>query len=204
MGIEMATAAMDRVWQMGQEEPAIVEMPEAPRHPWWHALLVPPNREVKAAEWLERFIPTLFLPTFTRQVFRSRRCFIRQSRRCAVLPGMLFAPVEALDIPRRREVFDHARVRGFMRSSDGLPQIIHKRDIDEIKRMEAEQNLPPEAKGTFFKLNQQVRFTRDSLESWGRGTVFEIASKTRIGVEVGRLFGRTTKVYVPASEIEAL
>lgn len=177
---------------------------EPHRSPWWHALLVPPNRELKAEEWLSRFMSDVYVPKFTRQVCRSRKFRINVARRCAVIPGMVFVPVEAIDIPRRADVFAQARVRGFMRSSDGLPQIIHKRDIVEIERMEAEQNLPPEAKGVLFKCGQQVRFVRDILETWGEGTIFEIVSKTRIGVEVKRLFGRTTRIYVPVTEIEAL
>lgn len=175
---------------------------EAPRSPWWHALLVPPNREVKSKEWLERFMPEVYLPSYSK-VVRGIRGRLSGRRSCAAIPGMLFAPVEALDIPRRREVFDYARVRGFMRSSDGLPQIIHLRDIDRIKVLEARLNLPPEAKGTFFRLKQRVQFVDGLFDSW-RGMVFEIASEARIGVEVDYLFGRKTKVYVPASEIEAI
>lgn len=186
---------MDRVWG---------DIAEPHRSPWWHALLVPPNRELKAEEWLCRFMTDVYVPKFTRQVCRSRKFRINVARRCAVIPGMVFVPVETLDIPRRDEVFAYAHVRGFMRSSDGLPQIIHKRDIDEIRRIEKIENLPKEAKGVLFKTGQQVRFVRDILEHWGDGKIFEIASKTRIGVEVKRLFGRTTRIYVPVSEIEAL
>lgn len=204
MGIEMATAAMDRVWQMGHEPVPAATESSYTGFPWWHALLVPPNREVKAAEWLQRFMLVVYLPTYTKQVCRSRRSRLHVARLCAAIPGMLFVPVEALDVERRDEVFDYARVRGFMRSSDGLPQIIRKAQIEQIRLLEAKLNLPPEAKGVFFKRGQAVRFTSDILESWGTGTIFEIASEARIGVEVDRLFGRTVKVYVPASEIEAM
>lgn len=194
------TATMGKVWNSAA--PINPDVVEAPRSPWWHALLVPPNREVKSREWLERFMPEVYLPQYSK-VVRGLRGRQSGRRLCAALPGMLFAPLEALDIPRRREVFDHARVRGFMRSSDGLPQIIHLRDINKIKLLERKLNLPPEAKGTFFRVGQRVQFVDGLFDAW-QGTVFEIASESRIGVEVDHLFGRKTKVYVPASEIEAL
>jgi hypothetical protein len=191
----------NRAWKsVAASNPDVVDPPQSP---WWHALLVPPNREVKSRDWLARFMPEVYLPSFNKQVCRSRHLRVHTTRRCAALPGMLFAPVEALDIPKRREVFDYARVRGFMRSSDGLPQIIHLRDINKIKLLEAKLNLPPEAKGVFFKVGERVRFVDGLFESW-QGTIFEIASESRIGVEVDHLFGRKTKVFVPASEIEAL
>lgn len=185
--------------KIAASNPDVIELPQSP---WWHALLVPPNREVKSKDWLERFMPEVYLPKYSK-VVRGLRGRMSTRRSCAAIPGMVFAPVEALDIPRRDEVFNYARVRGFMRSSDGLPQIIHLRDIYKIKLLEAKLNLPPEAKGTFFRLSQRVQFVDGLFDAW-QGTVFEIASETRIGVEVDYLFGRKTKVYVPASEIEAI
>jgi len=172
--------------------------------PWWHGLLVQPNSERKAADWLRRVNVYPYVPTFTKQVRCGVRSRAHRAKLCAALPGMIFIPQEMMDMPRRDEVFDYAGVRGYIRTTDGSPKPISKADIELIRLMEAKLNLPPEAKGTFFKVGQGVQFTGDILSSWGTGTIFAIASESRIGVEVKALFGRTTKVYVPASEIEAL
>lgn len=172
---------------------------------WWHALLVEPNREQKAAEWLAKLRVFVYLPTFTKRVFISRMSRLRRCKLYPALPGMLFVPQEMMDIPRRDEVFKFAHVRGYIRSSSGYPTMIAKSDIELIRLMEAKLNLPPEAKGVLFKMGQRVTFTNTLFGySWGNGVIIEIASESRIGVEVDCLFGRKTKVYVPASEIEAL
>jgi transcription antitermination factor NusG len=173
--------------------------------PWWHALLVEPNREQKSAEWLAKVDVHVYLPTFTRRVFISRASRLRRAKLYAALPGMLFVPQEMMNIERRDEVFQFARIRGYIRTSDGYPKLIAKSDIELIRLMEAKLNLPPEAKGVLFKMGQRVGFINPLYGyAWGNGTIVEIASESRIGVEVDHLFGRKTKVYVPASEIEAL
>lgn len=195
-------AAMDRVWGMGTQEPQ-APLREYSGFPWWHVLLVQPNREQKSAEWLKRVNVFVYLPTFTKQVCRRGRGHV--ARLYAALPGMLFVPCEIIDIPRRNEVFDHAHVRGFIKTATGYPAMVPKADIELIRLLEGKLNLPPEAKGVFFKCGQQVRFKDGSLwQSWGGGRIFDIVSEARIGVEVHGLFGRTTPVYVPASEIEAM
>lgn len=173
--------------------------------PWWHALLVEPNRETKAADWLKRVNVFAYLPTFTKQIRHDARQRSHRAKLCAALPGMIFIPQDMMDIPRRDEVFKYAHVNGYIRASDRKPKMIAKADIELIRLMEAKLNLPPEAKGVLFRVGQRVTFT-DNLYawSWGNGTIIEIASEHRIGIEVDHLFGRTTRVYVPASEIEAL
>lgn len=174
--------------------------------PWWHALLVEPNREPKSAKWLiDHTSIHPYLPTFSK-VVRRRGAGPNSCRRlCAAISGMMFVPQEMMDIPRRREVFEYAHISGFIRDNKGGPKLISKADIELIRLMEAKLNLPPEAKGVVFKTGQQVRFSNDLYDlAWGTGRIIEIASESRIGVEVASLFGRATKVYVPAHEIEAV
>jgi hypothetical protein len=171
---------------------------------WWHVLLTAPNHETAAAEWLqEQSAALIYLPLFARQVrCRGRKHHVRL---CAVIPGMLFAPVEIMEMARRDEVLEFAGVRDFIRGSNGDPARVSEGEIDKIRVIEAKLNLPPEAKGVLFKKTQEVRFRDEVLNAfWGSGIIFEIASETRIGVEVKTLFGRPGKVYVPASEIEAM
>lgn len=172
--------------------------------PWWHVLLVEPNREEKSAQWLAKVHVHVYLPTYSK-VVKRRGPSVACRRLFAALPGMLFVPQEMMNIPRRDEVFQFARVRGYIRTSDGYPKMVGKSDIELIRLMEAKLNLPPEAKGVLFKKGERVTFTNMLYGySWGNGTIVEIASESRIGVEVDHLFGRKTKVYVPASEIESI
>lgn len=187
--------------------------PEPPRFdpdsyagfPIWNVLLVPPNGEAKAAEMLtEQFHVGVYLPSFTRQI--RRRGKVHGHRLCAAMPGLLFAPQELLAIPRREEVFDLSRVRGFMRATDGQLATLTKDQIEIIRHIEAKLNLPPPKDGMpSFRVGERVRFAKDLYAAfWGEGVVFEVASGRRVGVEVKKLFGRPTRVYVAASEIEVM
>jgi hypothetical protein len=168
----------------------------------WLVMLTQPGRERKAAERLERVHAVIYLPQFSKQMKCRGR--MHANRLFAVVPGMLFAPSEILEIERRDETLEWAGVRDFIRDGYGHPALATKADIERIRIMEALLNLPPEAKGVLFKLGQRVRFTNDLWQGWGAGRIFEIASETRIGVEVEKLFGRPAKIYVAASEIEAM
>lgn len=172
--------------------------------PWWLAVLVEPNREKKAADWLERLKVPVYLPQFARQ----RRARGRQHavRMCAVLPGMLFVPNILMENDRHEEIFDYAHVRGFIRSSNGQLANISNGDIDIIRQIEAKLNAPPaKIVPIQFKVGQAVRFRNDLYAAfWGDGMVKEVVNSGRIGVNVRKLFGGPQKVYVPAAEIEVL
>lgn len=168
----------------------------------WLVMLTPPGREKKAAERLDRVHVSIYLPQFTKQV--NCRGHLHASRLCAAVPGTLFAPSEILAIERRDDTLAWAGVRDFIRNGDGLPAFASKDDIEKIRVMEALLNLPPEAKGVLFKLGQRVRFKNDFWAGWGTGQIFEIASEARIGLWVEKLLGRTAKMYVAASQIEAM
>lgn len=177
---------------------------ERPIFPWWHALLVAPGREQKSADWLrDKAAIEVYWPHYTKQIGRKRAGQKRRTRLAGAIPGMLFAPIDFLH-NLTDEMLEFAHIYGFMLGCDREPARLTKIDIEKVRNMEARLNLPPEAKGVLFKLGEKVRFTDDLFTDWGDGTIFEIASEARIGVEVTRLFGRATKVYVPASEIEAM
>lgn len=179
--------------------PDVVDIRE--RFARWYIMLTAPNREQKAAERLERLHVPIYLPMFTKQV--NGRGRLHLPRLCAVIPGMLLAPCEIASLDNRDDALEWAGVLDFIRTGDGLPYVTTKDDVERIRIMEAKLNLPPEAKGVLFKVGQAVRFKSD-FSFWGKGTIFEIASEARIGLWVERLFGRTCKVYAPASEIEAM
>lgn len=175
--------------------------------PWWYALRIRPNRETKAADYLSLFNVFAYVPRFSKVV---RRPGNRTGRKlCAATPGLIFIPVEMVDIPRRDEIFRFARVQGFLSGAEGKPKRLSKADIELIRIMEAKLNAPPNSfvdrKGALLKVGQQVGFV-DPLFSkgWGSATVFEVAAEHRIGVEVVGLFGCAARIYVPASEIEVM
>jgi transcription antitermination factor NusG len=121
------------------------------------------------------------------------------------MPGLLFIPCGALDIPRWKEVLEYAHIRGLVRVSADQPARLSKAHIEIIREIEAKLNLPPERKGVLFTVGQRVRFANEVYAAfWGTAVVFEIASEARIGVMVEKAIGGHTKAYVPASEIEAM
>ena len=169
--------------------------------PIWHALLVTGGRELRVATWFADHHLPIYLPQWTKQIrIRGAR---RMSRLCAVIPGMLFAPAETFQTPRLHEIFDLCHIHGALRTSDGEWCSLSKADIEKIRVMEAQLNLAPVIKSTpdWIKVGAKVRFANPDYESWGEATISELVKGGRIGVEVRKLFGRLTRVYVPASEI---
>ena len=172
-----------------------------PSIPWWHALLIDQNRETKAELWLRRVNVEIYLPAYSRVVTHRHHASVR--RNYPALPGLLFASVAVIDIPRRTEIFAFAHVQGFLKTSNGSPAMIPDSEIEKVRTMEARLNLPPQSRMQVFTLGQKVAFRDGSLwQTWRGGLVFDIADDHRIGVLVPKLFGRSAKVYVAASEIE--
>lgn len=171
--------------------------------PWWHALLVEANREEVAAQWLMRVRVFVYLPTFMVKVRRRGHRHFHKLR--AAIPGLLFVPEDMIEQWHRDDVLHYAPIYGFVHAANALPARLTKGDIELVRTLEARLNLPPEAKGVFFKLRQEVRFKDGSpWQSWLGGVIFDIVDEDRIGVLVPKLFGCPRKVYVPASEIEAM
>lgn len=174
-------------------------------YPTWFVLLVEPNREAKSAEWLKRLNVHAYLPQFKKS--GCRRGGIRFRRDVAVMPGLLFVPTPMLDIENRAQVLDWARVRGWIKTG-GVPIILDKDDIEDIRRIEAKLNSPDkpvDARGEEIHLQAKVRFIDPrNTRLFGEGMVFEVAGDKRIGVEVSGLFGGLTKTYIAADEIEVL
>ncbi len=168
----------------------------------WYMLRVAPMSEIAAAKRLKVGSMMVYVPTFSKMVRRRGRLHFH--RPYAAISGILFLPEEMLDVPRRRELFDFARVQDFVRVG-GHAAKLTKQDIELIRIMEAKLNLPQAAKGVLLKMGQQVRFT-DALfgANWVSGTIVAIDGPTRIGVEVPGLFGCGAKVWVPETEIEAM
>lgn len=166
--------------------------------PAWVALLTEPGHEMRSAELLKRVNIHVYLALFLKQSRRARG--ICCHRQCVVLPCMMFVPVEFLDHDQRDRVLEWAGVR-----IHRMLRPISKDEIELIRDVEARLNRRLTKKMGSFAIGGRVRFYDEKWAySFGDAEVFEIASENRIGVMVPSLFGRATKVYVPATEIEAI
>lgn len=171
----------------------------------WYVLRVESNHEWRSARWLKRNVKIIaYWPHFTEKV--RRRGKLHQAQPRAVMPGLLFVPQEFMNLRRRDEVIEYAHAYGIrLCKTKGAAADLGKPEIEIIREIEAKLNLPPERKNVLFKMGQRVQFTNELYAAfWGTATIFEIASEARIGVEVDKAIGGHTKVYVPASEIEAM
>jgi len=199
----MLARTLGDIWAVA-EQPAAAPDLEYSGFPWWHALTVEPNGERKSAEMLRKVNVHVYLPTFSKKI--CRRGSLSGRRSCAVMPGLLFVPAEMMQMRRRDETLKWARIRGFLRAAGGYLAQIRKDQIEIIREIEARLNMPPELKKKVeFKIGQRVRFLNDLYVAFlGEATVFEVASDHRIGISGPMLFGSATKIYVSASEIEAV
>lgn len=194
---------MQDVWAMADTPEASPEQ----LFPWWNVLRVEANRERKAADWLlDQVSIGAYWPNFPKQV--RGRGKITLHRACAVMPGLLFVPMEFLAKPRRDEIFEYIHAYGFMLSCD-RQALFSKSQIEIIREIEAKLNLPDhavgDAVGARLEVGVRVRFLNQVYAAFiGDGVIVEVASRTRIGVEVAQLIGGRQKVYIPASEIEVL
>jgi hypothetical protein len=172
--------------------------------PWWHALTVEPNGERKSAELLRKVGVHVYLPTYSKKI--CRRGAIGGRRLCAVMPGLLFVPQEMMQIRRRDEIMKHAHIRGYLRAAGGYLARIRKDQIEVIREIEAKLNIVVSlTKKPEFKIGQRVRFLKDIYAAFlGEAIVFEVANDHRIGISGPMLFGSAQKIYIPASEIEAV
>lgn len=189
-------APMKEISEFTSFEP-VVE-PEYNGFPEWRVLMTNPNHEVRAADLLKRVNVAAYVPLFQKQSRRARGvCY---HRLCPVLPCMLFVPTDYLIHRDRDRILDWAGVR-LLKSM----RPVTKAEVDVIRDVEARANKRSTRKVASLSIGMRVRFFEEKwAHVFGEGSVFEIASENRIGVLIPMLFGRSTKVYVPATEIEAI
>jgi transcription antitermination factor NusG len=181
-------------------------LPRYSGFPWWHALLVISGRERSAAERLQGYNVHVYLPTYTKRV--AQRCRNNHLRLYPIFSGMLFVPIEMMQVGRRDILFELCGVIDYMRTLNAQPTRLSKAVIESIRDIEARENLPVKRRRNWhpkFKLGQEVRLTDGLLNDfWGKGSITAIAKDGRIRVEVGQLLGRSTPIWLSASEIEAM
>jgi len=179
-------------------------LPRYSGYPFWHALLVPGGKEEQSAKRLQRLDVFTYLPAYAKRI--GQRCRNNRLKLYPIIQGMLFVPVEMMQVRRRDEMFELCNVIDYLYGADDRPARITKRIIETIRELEARENQPaPQVAALRFDIGETVRFKhRDLAEFWGTGLVKAIAKNGRITIEVAKLLGRSTPVEVWPSEIEAM
>jgi hypothetical protein len=124
--------------------------------PNWVALAAEPNRERKAADWLKDHLNIhVYWPFYTVQKhlpFRRRYVVYKP-----VLPGILLAPSDLMEIENRDAILDWAHLRRVK-----LARFITKAEVDIIRDIEALLNVPQSEKTFDYKIKDRVRFLDDT------------------------------------------
>lgn len=161
----------------------------------WYVLLTLPGQDRRAAEWMEKTKQAIYWPHYDKRV--QRRSGQRTTRTCPIIPGYLFAAAALGRLP------DYHRcdfIRGFL-VNDGKAATVEERDIQAIRTIEGQLNLPPSNVEWTWQpaVGQRVRFT---ISEWNErtGVVNAIAGEGRIVVKV-EAFGGTAPVTVSSSQI---
>lgn len=168
--------------------------------PFWSVLLAEPNKEARSAECLKRVNVHAYLPTFTKQI----RCHVGnrfRARQVPVLPGMMFVPVDMLDVGNRAKIMDWAQVR-FAK----VARPLGRQEVEIIREVEAKLSIRFDKKSYNFKPGQRVRFICELYATFfGDGEVVEVASSGRISIKVdNKLIGGKRETWTTAAELEAM
>ncbi len=167
----------------------------------WYALLTESGTERKATIWLRRRQYHPYWPRYMGQIRlnRHRRGFRWRS----VIPGYLFLPIPEASNADWRTIERAVGVRGVMRHADYNFVEFREQDIADVARIEQCLNESPvaAAEGIPFRVGQEVRIVRGVFENHVTA-ILSIDKGRRVSLEVP-MFGTTTKIVLPVSEIEA-
>lgn len=167
--------------------------------PHWVALAAEPNRERKAADWLkDKLNIHVYWPNYTVQrIFRGRP---RMAVHRSVLPGILLAPAELMEVDNRDAILDWAHLRRVK-----LARFITKAEVEVIRQIEAALNVCRSEKTCYLKINDPVCFVDPVKAAFlGEGTVIEIASFNRITIKLKVKLIGTDVMTVSGAELEAM
>jgi transcription antitermination factor NusG len=174
----------------------------APRK--WFALLTVANKEQAAADWIRIRSPGtwIYWPNISVQVSQGRNR--RRQHRSALIPGYLFMAEHLNAGDPWPVVHDTPGIRSFVRDSVGRAASLSDADIEIIRRIEGQENLPQDPKTAHrFKSGDKVRFIGDLYGRWPHGRVSRLVEDGRIVVEVS-LLGQTVPILVRPSQIKAM
>jgi hypothetical protein len=118
----------------------------------------------------------------------------------SVLPGVLLAPAELMEIDNRDAILEWSKLRRVK-----LSRFITKAEVEVIRNIEAGLNVCRSEKTCFFKITDEVRFVDPVKAAFlGEGTIIEIASGNRITVKLKVKLIGTDVMIVSGAELEAM
>jgi hypothetical protein len=167
--------------------------------PHWVALAAEPNRERKAADWLKDHLNIhIYWPFYTVQ--RRGHSRISSAVYKAVLPGILLAPAELMEIDNRDAILDWARLRRVK-----LSRFITKAEVEVIREIEALLNIPQSEKTFDGAIGNPARFLDETKAAFlGEGTIIAIAPGNRITIKLKVKLIGTDVMTVSGAELEVL
>jgi transcription antitermination factor NusG len=175
----------------------------------WRALTARPSKEQKAADWLKLRSLHAYWPNYSKEIRAAGLANGTHRRRtvfCSIIPGYLFMATrdEANEPSLQALVEQVPGLIGFVRDGSGNAASLTNDDIEIIRRIESNENLPPAKSHVHrFKTGDDVRFADDLLGRWPNGKIAELAADGRIVIEVA-LLGRMVPVRALPFQIEAM
>lgn len=174
----------------------------------WVALQARASKEQDAADWLKASRLFAYWPCYARDINaggRTNGYARRRVRYRALIPGYIFvAAVKGCNPDPSLVVNQTPGIIGYMRDPSGFPLTLGEEDIQRIRRIESDENTPPNPKTAHkFKSGQKVRFSDRLLGNWPPGVVERLADDGRISIGVP-LLGRIVSMLVFPHQIETM
>jgi|HubBroStandDraft_6_1064221.scaffolds.fasta_scaffold365874_2 transcription antitermination factor NusG len=172
----------------------------------WYSVVVRAGREQEAADGFRHENVLAYWPNQAEQILVRNHLHGGHRRRVVfrpIIPGYLFSPIADIDlfwfaIQRIPAVVNIVRVTG------GAPGVVTNIEIDRIRKIETEQNDPPEVKVPHrHKTGDKVRFAGDIHQDLLPGKIERLLQNGRIRVETP-LLGRLVPFDVWPHQIEAM
>lgn len=175
----------------------------------WVALQARTSKEQDAADWLKASRLFAYWPCYAKDSnaggTKANGFARRRVRYNALIPGYIFvAAVQGCDPDPSLVINQTPGIIGYMRDPSGFPMTLGEDDIQKIRRIESDENKPPDPKTAHkFKTGQKVRFSDRLLGGWSPGHVERLADDGRISIGVP-LLGRIVTMLVFPHQIEAM
>lgn len=176
--------------------------PDYSGFPFWEVFQAEPNKERRICDFLEEKLKiVLYWPHFTAsRMYRGR---LRVPVLRAILPGVLFCPIDTITGRDRDRILDWVRLRPLQ-----LGRYITKDEIEIIREIQGRLNARHSrdvATAPELEIGQRVRFRNDVYaDKLGDASVTAIAPGGRISIKIdGKLFGGKRDMVVSAVELEA-
>lgn len=169
----------------------------------WLLMVARPGKERCAADFLRETGLSAYWPNYAKRVSAGQGR--RRTQLFSVIPGyLLLAAYPGYGLDPFDLVNQTPGLVGWVRDGAGRPARLRALDIKEIRRIEADQCIPPPKETQrAFKIGDKVRFADSLLARWPGGRVGALADDGRISVDVPML-GCVVPVWAFAHQIEAM